>query len=124
MAIAERDRQVAAFKEVSATIAKPVKELWKQQITDWVKTPESHVNPFSLPRKGESDQRWFPAWLKAEIDCPTEAEVRLEVKKDEDSALAGGSSPLQGRSATALLIAGLQIEEAQCVTWVPLNSGR
>ncbi|KAJ7741395.1 hypothetical protein B0H16DRAFT_1464573 [Mycena metata] len=46
-------------------------------------------------------------------DCPTEAEVRLEVKKDEDAALAGGSSPLQGRSATAFLIAGMQIEEAQ-----------
>jgi hypothetical protein len=49
------------------------------------------------------------------LDCPTEAEVRLEVKKDEDSAIAGGTSPLMGRSATAFLIAGLQIEEAQCV---------
>jgi hypothetical protein len=48
-------------------------------------------------------------------DCPTEAEVRLEVKKDEDSAIEGARSPLQGRSATAFLIAGLQIEDAQWV---------
>ncbi|KAJ7024932.1 hypothetical protein C8F04DRAFT_1269809 [Mycena alexandri] len=97
VAIAERDRQVAAFKEVSATIEAPVKKLWKKQINDWLEKPDSHPNPYTLPRK----------------DCPTEAEVRLEVKKDEDTALAGGSSPLQGRSATALLIAGMQIEEAQ-----------
>ncbi|KAJ7023232.1 hypothetical protein C8F04DRAFT_1193688 [Mycena alexandri] len=102
VAIAERDRQVAAFKEVSATIEAPVKKLWKKQINDWLEKPDSHPNPYTLPRK----------------DCSTEAEVHLEVKKDEDTALAGGSSPLQGRSATALLIAGMQIEEAQCVTYL------
>ncbi|KAJ7784192.1 hypothetical protein B0H16DRAFT_1446451 [Mycena metata] len=97
VAIAERDRQIQAFKEISATIEGPLKKAWKQQITDWLKDPEAHQNPYTLPRK----------------DCPTEAEVRLEVKKDEDAALAGGSSPLQGRSATAFLVTGLQIEEAQ-----------
>ncbi|KAJ7174307.1 hypothetical protein C8R46DRAFT_1214514 [Mycena filopes] len=97
VAIAERDRQVEAFKDISATIESTVKTEWKHQINNWIKDPSSHQNPYTLLRK----------------DCPTEAEVRLEVKKDEDAALAGGSLPLQGRSATALLIAGLQIEEAQ-----------
>ncbi|KAJ7177592.1 hypothetical protein C8R46DRAFT_1212338 [Mycena filopes] len=97
VAIAERDRQVAAFKEISATIEAPVMRQWKRGIDAWIDDPSSSPNPYTLPRK----------------DCPTEAEVRLEVKQDEDAALAGGSSPLQGRSATALLIAGLQIEDAQ-----------
>ncbi|KAJ7747895.1 hypothetical protein DFH07DRAFT_962312 [Mycena maculata] len=78
VAIAERDRQVMAFKEISRTI-------------------EKDPNPYTMSRQ----------------DCPTEAEVRLEVKRDEDAAVAAGRAPLPGSSATAFLIAGLQIEEAQ-----------
>ncbi|KAJ7903966.1 hypothetical protein B0H13DRAFT_1620975 [Mycena leptocephala] len=96
VAIAERDRQVTAFKSVSSTIERDVKESWKKLIHEWEQDP-SKPNPYMLSSK----------------DCPTEAEVRLEVKKDEDSAIEGARSPLQGRSATAFLIAGLQIEDAQ-----------
>ncbi|KAJ7492940.1 hypothetical protein B0H11DRAFT_2228263 [Mycena galericulata] len=96
VAIAERDQQVAAFKDISSTIERDVRDEWKGMIEAWVKDP-SRPNPYTLSRK----------------DCPTEAEVRLEVKQDEDAALSAGQTPLQGISATAFLIAGLQIEEAQ-----------
>jgi hypothetical protein len=46
-------------------------------------------------------------------ECPTEAEVRAEIRKDEDAITAGGKAPLYGRSATAFLTAGIQIEDAQ-----------
>jgi hypothetical protein len=48
-------------------------------------------------------------------DGPTEAQVRLQLKCDEEKDLAGGRAPLHGTSATAFLTAGLQIEQAQCV---------
>ncbi|KAJ7675296.1 hypothetical protein B0H17DRAFT_1207804 [Mycena rosella] len=96
VALAERQRQVAAFKEVNETVEPEVIRAWKKMIASWLKDP-TKPNPYTLSRK----------------DCPTEAEVRLEVKRDEDTAMAGGTSPLTGRSATAFLVAGLQIEEAQ-----------
>jgi hypothetical protein len=46
-------------------------------------------------------------------DCPTEAEVRLDVRKDEDALNTAGKAPLHGRSATAFLTAGIQIEDSQ-----------
>ncbi|KAJ7468418.1 hypothetical protein B0H11DRAFT_2238884 [Mycena galericulata] len=96
VAIAERERQVAGFKEISATVEHDVKKEWKAMIDAWLADP-SQPNPYTLSRK----------------DCPTEAEVRLEVQRDEDAVLAEGRSPLQGSSATAFLTAGLQIEVAQ-----------
>ncbi|KAJ7879447.1 hypothetical protein B0H13DRAFT_1472018, partial [Mycena leptocephala] len=39
--------------------------------------------------------------------------VRLDVRKDEEALTAGGRTPLNGRSATAFLTAGIQIEDAQ-----------
>ncbi|KAJ6561834.1 hypothetical protein B0H19DRAFT_1209995 [Mycena capillaripes] len=99
VAVAERDRQVAAFKDVSATVEHNVRNAWKTKISKWEADPENNDNPYTLSRKDE--------------DCPTEAEVRLEVRKDEEAQIQGASSPVQGRSATAFLIVGLQIEEAQ-----------
>ncbi|KAJ7432735.1 hypothetical protein FB451DRAFT_1155630 [Mycena latifolia] len=96
IAIAERDTQVAAFKVVNSTLSKDVKKLWRKMISDWLED-ESKPNPYTLSRK----------------DCPTEAEVRLEVRKDEDALTAGGKAPLHGRSATAFLTAGIQIEDTQ-----------
>ncbi|KAJ7097104.1 hypothetical protein B0H15DRAFT_945777 [Mycena belliarum] len=97
IALAERERQVAAFKEVNSTIHDNLKKEWKKMIEKWLADPSSAPNPYSLSRK----------------ECPTEAEVRLEVKRDEDLAIGGARSPLTGRSATAFLVAGMQIEEAQ-----------
>ncbi|KAJ7741465.1 hypothetical protein DFH07DRAFT_870169 [Mycena maculata] len=96
VAIAERERQVTGFKQISATVKSEVRGEWKKMIAAWLADP-SAPNPYTVTRK----------------DCPSEAEVRLEVKRDEDAALAAGRSPLSGSSATAFLTAGLQIEVAQ-----------
>ncbi|KAJ7454342.1 hypothetical protein B0H11DRAFT_2244997 [Mycena galericulata] len=96
VAIAERDRQVKNFKEVSRTVEREVKDEWKGLINEWLADP-TKLNPYILSRK----------------DCPSETEVRLEVRKDEDALTAGGKAPLHGQSASAMLIAGIQIEDAQ-----------
>ncbi|KAJ6557792.1 hypothetical protein B0H19DRAFT_946380, partial [Mycena capillaripes] len=96
VAIAERDKQIAAFKIVSKTIEGNVKKMWRKMIEDWEADP-SKSNPYTLTRK----------------DCPTEAEVRLDVRKDEDALTAGRKAPLHGCSATAFLTASIQIEDAQ-----------
>ncbi|KAJ7926723.1 hypothetical protein B0H13DRAFT_2313220 [Mycena leptocephala] len=98
VAIAERDKQIAAFKEVNKTVSREVRSTWEEKIEAWVKDDTGTVmNPFVLERK----------------DCPTEAEVRLAVRKDEDALNTAGKTPLHGRSATAFLTAGIQIEDAQ-----------
>jgi hypothetical protein len=48
-------------------------------------------------------------------DGPTEAEIRVSLKKDEEEAAAKGMAPLHGTSATAFLTAGLQLEDSQWV---------
>jgi uncharacterized protein VirK/YbjX len=51
-------------------------------------------------------------------DCPTEAEVRLQLQRDEKQQIIEGRANLAGRSATAFLTAGIQIEDTQCVMMV------
>ncbi|KAJ6513594.1 hypothetical protein C8R47DRAFT_1286276 [Mycena vitilis] len=96
VAIVERDRQIAAFKEVNKTLSREVKKEWEDMIDAWLED-DTKTNPYILKLK----------------DCPTEAEVRVEVRKDEAALNATGSAPLNGRSATAFLTAGIQIEDTQ-----------
>lgn len=48
-------------------------------------------------------------------DGPSEADIRLMLKQEEQAAAAQGKAPLHATSATAFLTAGLQLEETQCV---------
>ncbi|KAK7043444.1 CxC2 domain-containing protein [Favolaschia claudopus] len=96
LAIAERDRQVTAFKDVSRTVERSVKGEWRKMIEDWL-IDDSKPNPYVVSTK----------------DYPTEPAVRAQVRKDEESLTEAGKSPLHGRSATSFLVAGIQIEDAQ-----------
>jgi hypothetical protein len=57
--------------------------------------------------------------LTRSVDGSSEAQVRLQLKKDEEKEAANGKTPLHGTSATAFLTGGLQIEQAQYVSRVP-----
>ncbi|KAF7372731.1 CxC2 domain-containing protein [Mycena sanguinolenta] len=96
VARAERDRQVEAFKLVSETVEKDLRVHWQSQIDEWQKD-STKPNPFIIARS----------------DGPSEAQVRLQLKKDEEREAASGKTALHGTSATAFLTAGIQIEEAQ-----------
>jgi hypothetical protein len=63
VAIAERERQVAGFKDVSSTIEISVKKLWKQQIVAWQADPENAPNPYMLTRQGTWLRTFYDATL-------------------------------------------------------------
>ncbi|KAJ7025133.1 hypothetical protein C8F04DRAFT_968170 [Mycena alexandri] len=96
VAIAERARQVAAFKEINKSVPAEKRAEW-QQLIDAFAADRSGVNPYMLTNRGG----------------PTEAEIRASLKQEEQTALQKGELPLHATSATAFLAAGLQLEETQ-----------
>ncbi|KAJ7266199.1 hypothetical protein C8J57DRAFT_1229595 [Mycena rebaudengoi] len=96
VAIAEQERQIEAFKACSRTVKHDVLKLWQADIDVWL-ADKRKPNPYALPQ----------------ADCPTEAETRLDLKKEETAEAAEGSAAIQGTSAVAFLVAGLQLEDAQ-----------
>ncbi|KAJ7916471.1 hypothetical protein B0H13DRAFT_2231608 [Mycena leptocephala] len=96
VAIAERTRQVEAFKEVNRTVSKEVRATWQAQIDVFV-ADHSNPNPYVLPSSG----------------ALTEAELRLALKREEEEEVRKGRAPLHATSATAFLSAGIQLEESQ-----------
>ncbi|KAJ7473868.1 hypothetical protein B0H11DRAFT_1918683 [Mycena galericulata] len=96
VAIAERANQVASFKEINKTIKPDVRAQWQKQI-DAFAVDHSCPNPYVLSTQ----------------DGPTEADIRLELRKEEAKEAASGTAPLHGTSATAFLAAGLQLEDSQ-----------
>ncbi|KAJ7436806.1 hypothetical protein B0H11DRAFT_1754347 [Mycena galericulata] len=96
VAIAERARQVGAFKEVNKSVSKELRAQWQADIAAFV-ADHDKPNPYVMAR----------------ADGPTEAQIRLSLKKDEEQEARKGGSPLHGVSATAFLVAGLQLEDAQ-----------
>ncbi|KAJ7506191.1 hypothetical protein B0H11DRAFT_2220108 [Mycena galericulata] len=96
VAIAERATQVAAFKEINKTISPELRADWQKRLVDFG-MDRSLPNPYVLSTR----------------DGPTEAEIRLELRKKEAEDAQSGNAPLHGTSATAFLAAGLQLEHAQ-----------
>ncbi|KAJ7822085.1 hypothetical protein B0H14DRAFT_3471004 [Mycena olivaceomarginata] len=94
--LAERDKQIKNLNVVSSAVEGDVKRVWKKMIQQWIEDP-SAPNPYTLNRK----------------DCPSKADVRAELQRDEAALGAAGWTPLHGSSATAFLSAGIQIEDSQ-----------
>ncbi|KAJ7205080.1 hypothetical protein C8J57DRAFT_1259097 [Mycena rebaudengoi] len=96
VALAEQEQQIAAFKACSRTVEHDVQKLWQADIDAWLANKRK-PNPYTLPHG----------------DYPTEAETRLELKKEKTAEAAAGRPQIQGTSAVAFLVAGLQLEDAQ-----------
>ncbi|KAJ7024364.1 hypothetical protein C8F04DRAFT_969055 [Mycena alexandri] len=96
VAIAERQRQVEAFKEVNKTVPKELRTEWQEQIDVFV-ADHREPNPYVLPASG----------------APTEAELRLSMKQEEEAEVRQGRARMHATSATAFLSAGIQLEDAQ-----------
>ncbi|KAJ7697294.1 hypothetical protein B0H16DRAFT_1750084 [Mycena metata] len=98
IAIDERDRQVAAFKDVDSMLRSEVRKQWQKRIDDWW-ADRTLPNPY----QHKDDSR----------DGESEAAIHLMLTKDEVEEAATGGSKLQGSSVTSFLVAGLQLEAAQ-----------
>ncbi|KAJ7761124.1 hypothetical protein B0H16DRAFT_1312626, partial [Mycena metata] len=97
LAIEKRDRQVAAFTQVDATLKKDLRKTWQKQVDDWV-ADHTKPNPYTLADGA---------------DGPSEAAIRLTLTWEEAQEAATGGAKLDGSSVTAFLTAGLQLEESQ-----------
>ncbi|KAJ7040223.1 hypothetical protein C8F04DRAFT_948763 [Mycena alexandri] len=97
LAIEERNRQVAAFTQVDATLKKELRKTWQKQVDDWVED-RTKPNPYTLAAGAEG---------------PSEASIRLTLTWEEAQEAATGGAKLDGSSMTAFLAAGLQLEESQ-----------
>jgi DNA-binding cell septation regulator SpoVG len=112
VAVAERARQVDAFREVSATISKELRNHWTAMIDAFVKDHDE-PNPYALSPSGNVVIHLLESPTKRHPDRPTEAETRLALKADEEAEARKGNTPVHGTSVTAFLVAGLQLEDAQ-----------
>ncbi|KAF7288903.1 hypothetical protein MIND_01406300 [Mycena indigotica] len=92
----ERARQVEAFHAVSDGISPELQQQWKREIREW-EDDDKRPNPFELPTK----------------DFPTEAQIRLDLQREERQQDVEGRAFVSGGSATAFISAGIQIEDAQ-----------
>ncbi|KAJ7154378.1 hypothetical protein C8R43DRAFT_1126455 [Mycena crocata] len=96
IALAERERQVSTFVQVNETLEKDLRRTWAKMVDAWLADP-TQVNPYVVDRG----------------DTPSEVQVRLDLKKDEEAEAFATGTPMHGTSATAFLTAGMQLEEAQ-----------
>ncbi|KAJ7838429.1 hypothetical protein B0H13DRAFT_2367453 [Mycena leptocephala] len=96
VAIAERQRQVDAFNEVNKTVDSAVRKVWQESINAFV-VDHTQPNPYVLKT---SEGR-------------TEAQIRLDLKLAEEEEARKAGTPLHGTSATAFLVAGIQLENTQ-----------
>ncbi|KAJ7178549.1 hypothetical protein C8R43DRAFT_942201 [Mycena crocata] len=101
VAIPERDRQVAAFKEVNRTLSSKLRKEWRKMVDEWVKDKDGKPNPFYVAGGRSAG--------------PSEAKVRLELNNDDAVEAANGNAPVEGPSATAsaFITAGMQLEDMQ-----------
>ncbi|KAF7968026.1 hypothetical protein HWV62_32158 [Athelia sp. TMB] len=99
----ERDVQLKAFKEIRDTVNMAAAEQWIKDVTAWESERKLPVkeqkapNPYELPTK----------------DGITEAQVRLELRKEETGQINEGRGALHETSATGFLVMGLHIEGLQ-----------
>ncbi|KAJ7040183.1 hypothetical protein C8F04DRAFT_912963, partial [Mycena alexandri] len=96
VALAERARQVEAFKEINKSIPAEKRAEWQKKI-DAFTEDRNGPTPYTYTNRGG----------------PTEAEIRASLKKREQEEAKTGQAPLHATSATAFLSAGLQLEETQ-----------
>ncbi|KAJ6495718.1 hypothetical protein C8R47DRAFT_974024 [Mycena vitilis] len=97
IAVAERARQVEAFKVVNKTIDTVTRAVVAKYVS------------------GYSQANSLNAFLDTDpfVDGPTEAEIRRDLQQDEERDARARGAPLHATSATAFLVAGIQLENTQ-----------
>ncbi|KAF8122736.1 hypothetical protein K438DRAFT_1603507 [Mycena galopus ATCC 62051] len=98
VAIAERDKQVAAFVQVDSTLHKRLRKKWQDRIDAWL-ADRSQPNPYS----------------DISLAGPSEAAVLQELKEAEAREVAEGREVFADTKSTpvSFIKAGLVLEESQ-----------
>ncbi|KAF8216257.1 hypothetical protein K438DRAFT_1954884 [Mycena galopus ATCC 62051] len=100
VAIAERDKQVAAFVQVNSTLHKRLRKKWQDRIDAWL-ADRSQPNPYCLAGGKNAG--------------PSEAAVLQELKEAEAREVAEGREVFADTKSTpvSFIKAGLVLEESQ-----------
>ncbi|KAF7295610.1 CxC2 domain-containing protein [Mycena indigotica] len=96
LALAERSHQIDAFEAVSEGVHSDLIKEWKRALRLW---EEDHSQPNPFATKNQK--------------CPTEAEIRLQLQREERQQNEDGSATVLGGSITSFLTAGIQMEDLQ-----------
>ncbi|KAF7325884.1 hypothetical protein MKEN_00439200 [Mycena kentingensis (nom. inval.)] len=96
VARAECRRQIDAFEAVNDGIEKELQQDWMAEIRAW-EADNTSPNPY-VPRVQ---------------DCLSEAQIRLQLQREERERDTQGYAAVEGGSATAFIAAGIEIEDAQ-----------
>ncbi|KAJ7143232.1 hypothetical protein C8R46DRAFT_1046246 [Mycena filopes] len=113
VALGEHEKQVAAFTAVSETVEKELQTKWSNEIKAWL-ADETQPNPYVFDKSDEVGLSYERRPTNGvDSDTPSEAQVRLELKREEEAEAQAGGTLIHGTSATAFLTAGMQIEDAQ-----------
>ncbi|KAJ7584901.1 hypothetical protein C8J56DRAFT_1004906 [Mycena floridula] len=113
LAIAERDIQIKDFEEVHETLEKPVQDLWSEEYVAWCSDREKNHCLFAPKVKGMSAAIMLPHCVDHSVEGITEAEVRLQLKKEEATEAAASKATQHGTSTSSFMTLGLEIEESQ-----------
>ncbi|KAF7365979.1 CxC2 domain-containing protein [Mycena venus] len=100
IAIAEQDKQAAAFHNVNQMLSSKFWKKWQKQIDDWL-ADKLKPNPYCL--------------ASGKTAGPSEADVFLELKNVEARDTAEGREAVSNAKSTAAVFikAGMQLEESQ-----------
>ncbi|KAJ7586193.1 hypothetical protein C8J56DRAFT_1052565 [Mycena floridula] len=88
---------VAEFREMSQTVDSEIKAKWEKQYDAWVKDRVNNATPLA----------------PAVSETVSEAQVRLDLKKEDAAAAAEGRAPVQITSASSFMTLGLELEDSQ-----------
>lgn len=93
-------------------MGRDVRNLWQARVDAFVRD-HKQPNPYVLPTSGESSDGYSIRRYSYLTGAPTEAEMRLALKREEEEEVRLGKRRLYATSATAFLSAGIQLEDAQ-----------
>ncbi|KAK6967162.1 CxC2 domain-containing protein [Favolaschia claudopus] len=97
VAIDERDRQIASFRQVDESLEDEVRKEWQEIIDNWQKD-RTMKNPYA------------PAEASGEFST---AAIRVRLAQEELEEASTGAGKLHATSMSAFLVAGLQLETDQ-----------
>ncbi|KAJ7259472.1 hypothetical protein C8J57DRAFT_1233822 [Mycena rebaudengoi] len=90
--------EAAGFKQLDGTVAKSIRKKWQVKIDAWL-ADKTQDNPYCLKGGCEGG--------------PSEAQVWRDLRNDEVAENVAGRVPINRKSVSAFLTAGLQLEAAQ-----------
>lgn len=103
------------FATIDATLRPELRQDWENMVKDW-QEDQSKPCPYAPSVKCELASIFLLVEAHANklyLAGITEAQVRLDLRNQELADIAAGRTTSHQTSATAFLVAGLHLEEAQ-----------